>query len=102
MSALAIRLLCCDLLRLLPLLAKCTCLAAYCISPCCCCRCGSVVCFAWQATEAEAAETERRIQEQVDAANAAKAQLAAAQLVRIFHTHFTRARTHHTGGCCFV
>ena len=38
--------------------------------------------FCLQATEAEAEVAEQRIQEQVDAANAAKAQLAAAQLVR--------------------
>ena len=48
-----------------------------------------------QATEAEAAAAERRIQEQMEAANAAKAQLATAQLVRIHYTH-------HKGGCCFV
>eukprot|EP01046_Picozoa_sp_COSAG06_P079697 COSAG06_NODE_27096_length_601_cov_0.914343_2_plen_105_part_01 len=47
--------------------------------------------FRLQATEAEAAAAERRIQEQVEAANAAKAQLAMAQLVRIHYTHITRA-----------
>ena len=40
-----------------------------------------------QATEAEAAAAERRIQEQMEAANAPKAQLAMAQLVRIHDTH---------------
>ena len=44
-----------------------------------------------QATEAEAVAAERRIQEQAEAANAAKAQLAMAQLVRIYYTHITRA-----------
>jgi hypothetical protein len=44
-----------------------------------------------QATEAEVAAVERRIQEQAEAANAAKAQLAMAQLVRI-HTHASQGR----------
>ena len=39
--------------------------------------------FRLQATEAEAAAVEQRIQEQAEAAKAAKSQLAAAQLVRI-------------------
>jgi hypothetical protein len=45
--------------------------------------------FRPQATEAEVVAVERRIQEQVKAANAAKAQLAAAQLVRIYYRHCT-------------
>jgi hypothetical protein len=39
--------------------------------------------FRLQATEAEALAAERRMQEQMEAAKAAKPQLAAAQLVRI-------------------
>ena len=45
--------------------------------------------FRPQATEAEVVAVERRIQEQVKAANAAKAQLAAAQLVCIYYRHCT-------------
>jgi hypothetical protein len=47
--------------------------------------------FRLQATEEEAAAAERRIQEPIEAKNAAKAQLAMAQLVRIDYTHITRA-----------
>ena len=48
-------------------------------------------------TEAEVAAVERRIQEQAEAANAAKAQLAMAQLVRIHYTHIIHTRIY--GSC---
>jgi Zn finger protein HypA/HybF involved in hydrogenase expression len=49
-----------------------------------------------QATEAEAVAVERRMQEQVEATNAAKAQLAVTQLVRILYCrHCTHMRTAH-------
>ena len=63
--------------------------------------------FRVQTTEAEAAEAEaaeQRMQEQVEAANAAKAQLAVEQLVRICYTEYilhTHADiTDQKGYCC--